>query len=201
MASLLTSQQLATVQRKPIESELSLKNLQLFYEEYLMSKIFVFEIDEPSQPVINLIFEADNLCHLMGFQHIFEGEQNATDYQGYDGYCKLENCEVTMDTFEEPRIKDKYKENRERILYFPFLYQLVTNPTVILFDPKKLDGKTKISTEFIFYNPVNNRYLHLGLDKHEGTNSYFPRTFFVRKKNDYIEDQTPVNVLNMQITV
>ncbi|MEK4711506.1 hypothetical protein [Sporosarcina sp. FSL K6-5500] len=109
MARLLTSEELKKVQRKPIESELSLKSLQLFYKEHLMHKIFVFELDEPSQPIIKLIFEADNFSHFIGFQHIFENEQNASDYQGYDGYCKIENSEVTMDTFKEPRIKDKYK--------------------------------------------------------------------------------------------
>lgn len=195
MAKLLTSEELKFIQRKPIESELSLQNIQLFYEEHLMNKTFEFELDEPSQPIINLIFEEDNLCHLIGFQHIFEAEQNATDYQGYLGYNKIKECKVTMDTFKEPRIKVKYKENRERILYFPFLYQLIKNPTVILFSPENL--KTKISTEFIFYNSLNNRYLHLGLDKHEGTNSYFPRTFFVRKNSDFIDNQTPVKVIQI----
>ena len=195
MARLLTSEELKFVQRKPIEAELSLQNLQLFYEEHLMNRTFEFELDEPSQPIIKLIFEADNFCHLIGFQHIFEDEQNATDYEGFFGYNKIKKCEVTMGTFKEPRIKTKYKNQRERILYFPFLYQLIKNPTVILFSPENLN--TKISTEFIFYNALNNRYLHLGVDKHEGTNFYFPRTFFVRKNDDFLVGQTPVNVLQI----
>jgi hypothetical protein len=199
MTRLLTSDELKFVQRKPLESELSLENLRLYYEEHLMNRTFEFELDEPSQPIVKLLFEADNLCHLIGFQYIFEGEQNARDYVGASGYKKIRNGLVTMNTFKEPRIKTKFKEQRERILYFAFLYQLIKNPSVILFSPKHL--RTNISTEFIFYNKENNRFIHLGVDKHPGTDYYFPRTFFVRKDDKYLTNQTPVTVLHISETI
>lgn len=192
---LLTKEDLKSIQRKPLESELTLLTIIDFYDDFLTNKVFEFTLDYPTQPVVKLCFEKDNLCHLLGFQHIFEYEPNATDYSGMTGYNLIKSGTVTMDTFKQQHIRDKYKENRERILYFAYIYQLLLNPTVILFSNEDLN--TNISTEFILYDHQNNRYLHLGVDKHENTvDYYFPRTFFVRKKNDFIIDQTAITIID-----
>lgn len=191
---MLTKEDLKFIQRKPLESELSLITIVDFYDEFLINKLFEFKLDYPTQPVVKLCFERDNLCHLLGFQHVFEDEPNATDYGGVTGYNLIRSGAVTMETFKQKHTREKYKEHRERILYFAYIYQLLINPTVILFSNEDLN--TNISTEFILHDHQNNRYLHLGVDKHENTaNYYFPRTFFVRKKNEFIIDQTPITIL------
>jgi len=100
-----------------------------------------------------------------------------------------------MERFKQELIREKYKGHRERILYFAYTYQLLTNPTVVLFSNNDLN--TKISTELILHDNQNNRYLYFDANKHENTGYYyFPRTFFVRKKNGFIVDQTPITILS-----
>ncbi|MBP2080125.1 PBECR4 domain-containing protein [Oceanobacillus polygoni] len=198
MAIKLTVEDLKTINKKPLESEISLQVISDFYRDCLMNRIFEFQIDYPNQPVVKLRFEEDNMCHLLGFQHIFEDEPNAKSFTGFSGYDYICTGVVTMDTLKQNHIKDKYKEHRERVLYFPFILQLLQHPTVILFSNEHLN--TKISTEFILYDNRNNRYIHLGLDKHGGTDYYFPRTFFVRKKNDYIDAQTEIEIVAIKET-
>lgn len=135
---LLTTKELKLINRKPLESELSLELLLNYYEEFLTERVFAFELDYSTKPVVNLRFEKDNLCHLLGFQHIFEDEPDATSYSGASGYDLIKTGIVTMDTFKKPHIRPKYKASRERILYFAYIYQLLKNPTVILFSNEHL---------------------------------------------------------------
>lgn len=130
---LLTTKELKLINRKPLESELPLKLLLNYYEEFLTERTFAFELDYPTNPLINLRFEKDNLCHLLGFQHIFEDEPDATSYSGASGCDLINSGTITMDTFKKPHIRPKYKEGREWILYFAYIYQLLKNSTVLLF--------------------------------------------------------------------
>lgn len=192
MINKLTIEDLKKINKKPLEVELSLQVIADFYEECLMNRIFEFHLNYPNQSVIKLRFKKDNLCHLLGFQHIFKEDSNAKGMVGFDGFDAIRTNVVTMDIFKKQPIKTKYKENRERFLYFPYIYQLLQNPTAILFSNEKIN--TKISTEFILYDNHSNRYIHLGIDKHSGTDYYFPRTFIVRKKSDFIDDQTEIEI-------
>jgi len=194
----LTVEDLKKINKKPLESEISLQVISDFYNHCLMNRVFEFHIDYPNQPVVKLRFEKDNMCHLLGFQHIFEDEPEAKKCTGFSGYNYIRTGVVTMDTLKQKHLKDKYKKHRERVLYFPYILQLLKHPTVILFSNEHLD--TKISTEFILYDNKNNRYIHLGLDKHEGTDYYFPRTFFARKKNDYIDAQIEIDIISIKET-
>lgn len=201
MAVKLTIEDLKTINRKPLESELSLGVLLNFYEECLSDTLFVFELDYLEQPTIRLHFSKDNLCHLLGFQHIFEGEPNASNYSGFSGYNLIKNRTITINSLKQQHLRENYKKHRERVLYFAFIYQLIKNPTTILFSKELAKFETNIETEFILYDNKNNRYLHLGLDKHEGTNIYFPRTFFVRKNKAFIENQKEINILKKELQI
>lgn len=128
----------------------------------------------------------------------FENEPNAKSFTGFSGYDYIFTGVVTINTLKRDHIKDKYKENRELFLYFPYIFQLLQHPTVILFSNEHLNTNT--FTEFILDDNKNNRYIHLRLDKHEGIDYYFPRTFFVRKKSDYIDDQTEIEIVAIKET-
>lgn len=192
---------LASIESKPTEHEITLKTIADFYNHYMVSTEFEFTLDHSTQQTVKIRFEKDNLCHLLGFQHIFADEPNAKSYVGQSGFSLLEKSEVTFSTFKSsPNLLNKYKQDKERILYFPFIYQLLLEPDFIAFSNASLS--TNISTEFILYNQKNKRYIHLGVDKHENTEDiYFPRTFLVTKSNKFVNNQQPIEILSKKMTL
>lgn len=209
MAQILTAEDLLSIGKKPLESEISLKTLAEFYDTYLTKKYFNYTLEyllgdgSIVSREVKLLFQAGNLTHLLGFQHIFDGLADGSQYQGDDGYKKILEESVTMQTFKSSKsINDKYKEQRERILYFPFVHQLLSNPMTVCFsqDNVKFNNKVKVESEFIFYNQYVNRYIHLGVDYNTNQPTYFfPRTFFVRRDRKYIENQVIATITNSNI--
>lgn len=208
MAKELTKEDLLSITKKPLEAEMPLKTLAEFYDTYLTRKYFNYtlEYEDIDGNVVNrevkLLFETDNLTHLLGFQHIFDGLADATKYEGADGYIKIIDEDVTMKTFKEAAFKEKYKKYKERILFFPFIYQLLKNPIAVCFSPEDVSlTKVNLKSEFIFYDSYVNRYLHLGIDFNSNQPAYFfPRTFFVRKDSKYFENQITAKIIKSSVT-
>lgn len=193
----LTAIDLCSITTKPKMNEFTFETLLEFYEENLCNRLFIYHLGEPANKVIKLRFEEKRLCHLLGFQHIFKGLKNATDYVGQSGYDLLQKQEVTFDTFKDKGLKMKFKDKKNRILYFPFVHQILLNPTAIIFSNENLS--TNIETEFFFYRLQDKCYLHLGVDSDGQNPYYFPKTFVERTNRDFIEGQITVPVLKVEI--
>ncbi|NUH86520.1 hypothetical protein HUN92_23145 [Bacillus firmus] len=104
-------------------------------------------------------------------------------------------------TFDFLKATDRtwFKSKRNRMLYFPFVHQIVQNPTVIVFSNDGLN--TNLDVDIILYNHLDNTYLHLGLDKDPDSDYYYPKSFYDRKKDDHISGrvQLPVKHINIEI--
>lgn len=193
----LTAIDLCSITTKPKLNEFSFESLLDFYEENLCNRLFVYHLGPPANKVIKLRFEEDKLCHLLGFQHIFKGLRNARDYVGQSGYDLLRKQQVTFDTFKDKGLKQEFKSKKNRILLFPFVYQILLNPTAILFSNDLLP--TNIETEFFFYRSQDGCFLHLGVDSDGQNPYYFPKTFVERNNRDFIENQMLVSVLKIEV--
>lgn len=194
---MLTVNDLRVLASKPKLNDFTFETLLDFYEQHLCNRLFVYELGHPVNTIIKLRFEEDKLCHLLGFQHVFKKRRNASRYVGQSGYDLLRKGNITFDTLKEIDIKSNFKSKKNRMLYFPFVYQILYNPTAILFSNESLS--TDIETEFIFYNIHNQTYLHLGVDSDGQNPYYFPKTFLERNNNDFVEGQTPVAILRMEV--
>ncbi|MCU5096132.1 PBECR4 domain-containing protein [Bacillus wiedmannii] len=196
---MLSVTDLLTLERKPKMSHLSLLTIQQFYKEHLCGRRFIYSTDDPHRPTIRLRFKEEELCHLLGFQHIFEKQRFGSTYIGESGYNLMRSGELTFDFIKETN-EEGLKQYENRMLFFPFVHQILKNPDSVIFDPKCVPFKTKLQADLIFYNEQNRRYLHLFLDHYKKRpGNYFPRSFFDRRDNKLLVGQAPVTVTKTDI--
>lgn len=195
---MLSVTDLLTIKTKPAEADITLQTIQQFYKEHLCDRVFIFELDDPNRPFVKLRFHERDLCHLLGIQYVVKGLRNKNQYAGEPGYNKLEDGTVMFD-FLRTTNNAWFKSKRNRMLYFPFVYQIVQNPTMIIFTAGA--STTKLDVDIILYSHMDNTYLHLGIDKDADSDFYYPKSFYDRKKDDHIAGRTvlPVKSINVEI--
>ncbi|MDO3411239.1 PBECR4 domain-containing protein [Saccharibacillus sp. CPCC 101409] len=160
---------LASLEQVPTEENLNSQTLASFYEQYLCNKIFDYKVRH-SVSHIKLHFKRTDLPHLLGIQYLKTGSH----YKGRKGFNELQSGKLTLSMFKEANL-GAYESGISRILFFPFIYSLVYEPTCIVFNPQI--ARSSINAEFMFYNQKCGRYIHLGLRKEESTDLYIPVTF------------------------
>ena len=195
---MLSVTDLLTLTKKPKRKFLSLLTIQQFYKEHLCDRLFIFETDNVERPVIKLRFKEEHLCHLLGLHYIFDEKRHGTAYIGDEGYNLIKNGTLTFE-FIEQIDKNALSKNENRILFFPFTYQILQNPTSIVFLPETVPFKSQLKVDLIFYNRLNNRYIHLGLDRFKNRpQNYFPKSFFDRRDTNFIDGQKEMNIISIK---
>jgi hypothetical protein len=196
---MLSATDLLTLTRKPKRKFLPLLTIQQFYKEHLCDRVFVYETDDADRPLVKLRFKEEHLCHLLGFQYLFDEKRYGKTYVGDDGYNLIQDGTVTFE-FLETMNPTELPKQENRILFFPFVYQILLNPQAVVFLPENVPFKTKLKVDLIFYNEQNRRYVHLGLDRYKKRPEiYFPRSFFDRKDKDMVDGQTEVSITSTSI--
>ena len=192
---MLTTDELLNLTRIPKISEISLKLLQEFYDIYICPNIYVFEMEDNN--IIKLEFLDVNLCHLMGFQHIVPYKLEKF-YGGENGYMGVFNEQITIKKLRSIDER-KFARDKDKILCFSYLYQLLRKCKIIKFDKSK--NHSKISCEFILYDSQYERSIHLGIEKDEKRGVYYPRTFFIERESGqrFIINQESVNIINRKV--
>jgi hypothetical protein len=160
----LSSQDLLSIQTMPSPTEVTLQTIASFYEEHLCNRQFLYELKHKQQEV-RLRFKQGDLCHLLGIQHILNGSEN----RGERGFQKLKTGANTLRTLEQANIGN-YQDMEYRILYFPFVYQLIHNPKVVINDPH---DRSLVRAQFSFYNNVSEHYVELKLRTENSSNPNF----------------------------
>lgn len=194
---MLSTTDLLTIQTMPSEKDVALQTIQMFYKEHLCQRLFTFHLDDTKRSIIKLRFEERHLCHLLGIQYCVDGRKKH-DYAGQKGYELIENGTVTFDSLKKHN-KNAFKSKKKRMLYFSFVHQIMQNPSVIEYTPHNQTSLLKL--DVIFYNYVDNTYLHLGLDKDTDSDYYYPKSFFDRKKNDRIVGNNQIPILKTEIVL
>lgn len=165
---MLRVEDLLVIQQMPRESDLSLELIRQFYKLHLCDRIFILELDDGTE--IHFMFEEDNLCHLLGIHHILGSHK----FQGQSGYDLIVDGTTTIQ-FLKRQNKQAYKSKKQRILYFPFVYQMIWNPVLIEYTGQV---NTRMDFEIILFNMIDRKYLHLGLRKYKNSHFYYPVSFF-----------------------
>jgi len=192
---MLTTDELLNLTRLPKISEISLKLLQEFYDIHICPNIYVFQLENKN--IIKLEFLDVNLCHLMGFQHIVPYKLKKF-YSGENGYMGVLNGNITIKKLRSIDER-KFSRNKDKILCFSFLYQLLRHCEIIRFN--NITGNSKVTCEFILYDTHYERRIHLGIEKDEKREIYYPRTFIVERDNSdrFIINQEYMKIIKTKI--
>lgn len=192
---MLTTDELLNLTRLPKISEISLKLLQEFYDIYICPNTYVFHLE--NENIIKLEFLDVNLCHLMGLQHIVPYKSQKF-YSGENGYMGIFNGDITINKLKSID-QWKFSRDKDKILCFSYLYQLLRHCEIIRFN--KITGHSKISCEFILYDTHYERRIHLGIEKDEKRGMYYPRTFIVERENSdrFIVNQEYLKIIKTEI--
>jgi hypothetical protein len=197
---MLTIEQLQTLTTLPNMTDISLKLLLEFYESNLCGKAFNYVLadDEGNIYPVNLLFHNDNFCHLLGLQYIKAPGSKVA--KGARGVQDIRAGVITFDTLKRVN-KGRFKSVKYRIQYFPFLLQLLQNPSAIQFDPS-LVTDCIITCDLILYDDYETRKVHLGVEKNTD-GDYFAKTFVIENKcgTRYIENQKTLTIQSSQIIV
>lgn len=200
---MLTLEQLKTIEETPDESDISLKLLADFYEEYISNRNYELELEDGTI----LVFSAENrhFPHLIGLHKFHDRSHSHSNRLLYSkkqlkkdtGFDNLKNNRITLQDLKSVGGNTKrYKNYKKRILNFPFSYQLLRASVFISYDKDKVEKNTDIKGDYIFVNDIGNDKLHFffidcanDLTENEITensedDSVVPITFIVTKKSD-----------------
>lgn len=171
----LTVEDLVTITKMPSEEDLSLQTIAEFYEQHLCNRIFHYHVRYDKQRDIRLRFKTVDLPHLIGTHKMKTGSQ----HRGKRGFPELKSGELTLDKLRAAD-SGNFERVLYRILYFPFVYQLMHKAKVIVFQPNLV--RSMIDAEFMFYDDYDGRCIHVGARKEQTGDIYTPVTFVERGK-------------------
>lgn len=192
-------------------NDLTLKQIQEYYVENILGKIFRFTLRphrSKNELEIEIKFFEDTLPHLLGIQKVVPKYMKAS-YQGQSGYDKIKDGTITIDTlrrFDDLRKReDKVLPKIEsRLTHFFLLEELLLNCNMVKFN--NIEGKSQLRSELILYHDALNVRLHLGVLKEQSDKDlYVAETFFVNKlrRNQRMYTSCPpnqyINVIKRQV--
>ncbi|QTH42736.1 hypothetical protein J4772_35685 [Cohnella sp. LGH] len=181
---MLIVQNLLVLQNKPEVDEISLQTIAEFYHKYLCGMQYFFELRH-SQRELRLRFKPGDLCHLLGIHYVLKGSENV----GEKGFEKLMVGTNTFKTLREANLGE-YEDKLYRMLYFPFVYQLVRNPTIVANDPH---DQSLVRAQFSFVNGHDKHFVELKLRRENITNPnfYVPVSF---AESSRIKNRVPITI-------
>lgn len=171
--------------------------------DYEQLKEYKFEIELEDDNKLSLVFEEENLKHLLGFQNITPLKKHA----GHKIYNDLKSGKINIINDSNLSLNNKVYKNKnviEKINSFPFVKSQLFSPIgsesfLINFDKLKVSSTCQQGSDYLFhFESVDSitRY-HLGISLDSDTNYYFPRSFFIEKNNrkdKYIENQIEIKI-------
>ena len=188
---------------KPKINDISLEVLREFYEIFLHPFIYTYTIaQEDRVKTVALRFNTWNFCHLLGVETIAKRTVKYSElhnYRGEDGWNNVKNGTLDIRHLKNLN-KKKFLSVKAKYVYFYLIPSLLETPLAVNYDKSMVMPLTNIDCELLFYSTYDNAVIHLGLEKEDEEEFYFPRTFFVEKLNKpedkdiYIDNQEKIVV-------
>ena len=194
---MLTLEQLEQLNTAPKVCDMSLLLLLQLYKDTLCGRVFRYILREgDSCFTVDLVFREENLCHILGIQHI--KAKKSKIYRGTSGYQAIERGELTFDKLKLIN-KNGFKSIKQRLRYFVLLKKLLHSPTAIRFNGSLIND-CYVDCDIMLYDDVSEYRIHLGIDKKNG-NEYFPKTFVVENDNGdkFTHGQTVLSVESIEV--
>jgi len=198
----LSLEELFSSEINPSINKISLDLLRQYYDEIMKPNTYKFlicnndEIDE-----IVLKFPKDSFCHLLGVESIVKGSvpyRLLSDYRGENGWDNIKNQTLTFSSLKKIN-KKNFNNNKSKMVFFYLVPRLLENAKVIRFNQELVGGNTKIECDLLFFDTLQNAYVHLGI-KSTDVGYYVPRTFLIEKVTEknkgtkFIDQQSELEV-------
>ncbi|BCJ92821.1 hypothetical protein acsn021_03900 [Anaerocolumna cellulosilytica] len=195
--------ELHEVEEKPRISDITMAVLQQYYEIYLMPFIFEYTVtyENGSEKMLQLRFDEDNFCHLLGVESIAKKAVKFSmlaEYRGKKGWDNVKNGVITFACLKKLNQR-QFKNVKAKYVYFYLMPNMISNPLAINYKRDLVDPETNIECEIMFYSYCENAVIHLGIEYSEDKGYYIARSFFVEKlSNDnpvdnYIKNQENIS--------
>ena len=165
------------------------------YTKTLCGKIFKYTVHNKTKNLydeLTIRFYNENLCHLLGLQHVYE---NSKKHLGESGYELIKNGKITVKSLKQHNEKG-YNFIKIKLKHFDEIYDIITTGKLIKFRQENCYPRTYITADFILIKDNVTYILHLFLRKEsESNNIYSPVSFIVHTEKDkhylqYISNQT-----------
>ena len=210
----LTLEQLCVFESKTEQHQISMALLAEYYEKYLMPRTYRFELDNGT--IIDLKFERKDFCHLVGIPQTAKvryemnvkkkNPRNITlqMYSGVKGFKRVRKGKIEFSDLRKLHSGYYAKEERyEKVNFFHFMDRLLTSSNVNIIKFVELDD-SKIKCEFLFHNEYDGALLHLGIEKEEDKDNFFPKTFFryyidTADYDKFIKVELPIAIKNRSV--
>lgn len=170
-----------------------------FYETELCNRIFKYQLNNKID--IEIIFYIENLCHLLGLQHIYKKNKK---YLGQSGYDKIKNGQLKRNNLKKHN-KAAYNEIEIKLNLFDEISDMLKSGKLIKFYQYRTKPLSSIPADFIIFQDKKEYILHLFLkQENDKTNQYVPISFIVKSSNDksknqYISGQEYKKITNFEI--
>lgn len=183
---------------KPKINDISLEVLREFYEMFLYPFIYTYTITQNTgSRKIALRFNPEKFCHLLGVESIAKKSVKISELHNYRGEAGWNNIKSGAIDIKHLKTlnKKKFLSVKAKYVYFYLIPSLLETPLAVKYDKSNVMPPTNIECELLFYSAYDNAVIHLGLEKEDDEDFYFPRTFFVEKlsepdgKDIYIDNQ------------
>ena len=156
----------------PAESDISLKLLVEFYEDYLCKRIFIFTLKDGK--VVKLFFrDATELFHVSGIDHVYEGVP--MDGSRFVQEIKLGN--IDLSTVKNVNTA-AYKDYEIRIRSMACIDTIIKNCEYLWYPFGKIPG-SDIKVKYLLLKGLDEKNLHLGIDTYKPNRPYFARTLLI----------------------
>ncbi|MBK5201902.1 MAG: hypothetical protein JJE21_10315 [Spirochaetaceae bacterium] len=197
---ILNCEQLYMVTQNPRINDISLELLREYYELYLNPYIYKYKIinnkkDKKVVTNIELRFDKNNFCHLLGIENTLRHSVNKEDLFTYVGQAGWDNIKNEILDFKFIKGKNKlgFNNNKSRYVFFYLIPKLVDHPKGILYDASKVMGLTLVDCELLFYDEYQNAYIHIGIKEDKDLGYYIPKTFLIEKITEHSDGRKYIN--------
>ena len=178
------AEELCGLSIKPKINDIDLIVLQDYYRKFLNPFIYQYDItDGEKQSSIQLRFDEDNFCHLLGIEAIVKysiSKKDIHNYRGQGGWNFIQSTGLCFNDLKKMN-KSKFKSIKAKFVYFYLMPEIIENPVAVNFENTKVDIPTKIDCDILFYTKNENAIVHLGIKEDKTLGYYIPKTFFVEK--------------------
>ena len=184
---------------------ISLQDMQQFYKDNLENRIFRYMLR--GGQIIELTFGKENLCHLLGIQHVFPKDR---EYIGIKGYRKIEDGELTVGLLRKHNLA-QFKKMKYRISKFMEIANLLITGSIYRFYFLR-QRESEIGADYIVYGCSEDckMYCNLFIAKERSlllndkkNKAYIPLSYVVMRENDdydkYVRNQEYKEVENFQV--
>lgn len=167
-----------------IMAKIDLKTLLDNYTSNLCGKIFKYAVlnrTKKTNDAIIIRFYNENLCHLLGLQHVYD---NSTKYLGESGYNLINEGKLTTKSLKQHNEKG-FNFIKIKLKHFDEIYDIMVYGKLIRFNPDKVFPRTYITADFMLIKDNTTYILHLFLRReNQNSSNYAPVSFVIHTSKD-----------------